>query len=339
MRLARFRAPVWLAVPIIAALSLIAPVLARPNADACSAAVHDAYTTPGPDGQSYPTWHPPIDPASGCSFGHEHGADPRTSTANNTLPPFGYVASLDGMSEPHQGFKVFVVHLGEPVDIAGAMTPSPVEGRLVFHMGTAAVGRYTNQFHSMLFDEVHPDGRAMHLQGMADTGSGIGSTCDIPRKGGRDFSTVGCNDAYEIWSFKFKVIHPDDPYTAVDQVRATGMGAVAAFDPITTRDPSDNSRLLYTEVYRSGPQAADPLSPLARYRGCNRESYLQSYWWNSSSRPGSSATYWTDVHGHVNKAGQAPGLLRQDVTQSARSSLPQLKQRVNSCDPTTHSPN
>lgn len=27
----------------------------------------------------YPTWHPPVDPETGCSFGHEHGRDPHGS--------------------------------------------------------------------------------------------------------------------------------------------------------------------------------------------------------------------------------------------------------------------
>src|SRR6478736_2448808 len=75
----------------------------------CPAWVHARYTTAGPDGKQYPTWHPPIDPEFGCLFGHEHGADPRTANADATLPAFGYAAALMGMSEPHEGFKVFVI--------------------------------------------------------------------------------------------------------------------------------------------------------------------------------------------------------------------------------------
>src|SRR5882672_1493064 len=45
--------------------------------DDCTAAQHDAYSVVGPDHKRYPTWHPPIDPVSGCSFGHDHGRDPR----------------------------------------------------------------------------------------------------------------------------------------------------------------------------------------------------------------------------------------------------------------------
>src|SRR4051794_40576652 len=76
----------------------------------CPAWVHDRYVTTGPDGRLYPTWHPPIDPEFGCLFGHEHGADPRSSRADPSLPAFGYAAALMGMQEPHQGFKVFVIN-------------------------------------------------------------------------------------------------------------------------------------------------------------------------------------------------------------------------------------
>src|SRR5688572_20814797 len=42
-------------------------------ADSCTPEIHNRYTTVGPDGLRYPTWHPPTDPGSGCTFGHEHG--------------------------------------------------------------------------------------------------------------------------------------------------------------------------------------------------------------------------------------------------------------------------
>ncbi|MGH6608689.1 MAG: hypothetical protein ACRECQ_00380, partial [Burkholderiaceae bacterium] len=51
--------------------------------DTCTQAFHDTFFVVGPDGKRYPTWHPPtaVDPANGreCSFGHEHGRDPRAS--------------------------------------------------------------------------------------------------------------------------------------------------------------------------------------------------------------------------------------------------------------------
>ena len=50
--------------------------------DTCSPAIQDQFATIGPDGKKYPTWHPPVDPASGCSFGHEHG---RTRADQNCM--------------------------------------------------------------------------------------------------------------------------------------------------------------------------------------------------------------------------------------------------------------
>jgi hypothetical protein len=55
----------------------------HPRHDTCTRAFHDSFFVVGPDGLRYPTWHPPVafDPARGvtCSFGHEHGRDPRQS--------------------------------------------------------------------------------------------------------------------------------------------------------------------------------------------------------------------------------------------------------------------
>jgi len=57
--------------------------------DTCTQAFHDTFFVIGPDGKKYPTWHPPtaVDPATKtlCSFGHEHGRDPRGSALWDAL--------------------------------------------------------------------------------------------------------------------------------------------------------------------------------------------------------------------------------------------------------------
>ena len=60
--------------------------------DTCTPAIHESYAVVGPDGKVYPTWHPPVDPATGCTFGHEHGRDPRGSDLYDEVGPipFGY---------------------------------------------------------------------------------------------------------------------------------------------------------------------------------------------------------------------------------------------------------
>ncbi|HEV8123510.1 MAG TPA: hypothetical protein VGP80_04675 [Gemmatimonadales bacterium] len=57
----------------------------------CSRADHDRYVVAGPDGKLYPTWHPAVDPVKGCSYGHEHGRDPRGSALYQAIGevPFG----------------------------------------------------------------------------------------------------------------------------------------------------------------------------------------------------------------------------------------------------------
>lgn len=110
--------------------------------DTCTKAFHDTFFVVGPDGKKYPTWHPTVetDPTTKqlCSFGHEHGLDPRDSVLwedlqrhfafdanqNGTIElseltlagiPFGLVSEkLQGTSTPrledHTGYKI--IHQG-----------------------------------------------------------------------------------------------------------------------------------------------------------------------------------------------------------------------------------
>jgi hypothetical protein len=56
--------------------------------DTCTQAEHDNYFVLGPDGKKYPTWHAPThkrNDGTTCTFGHEHGRDPRTSALWPTI--------------------------------------------------------------------------------------------------------------------------------------------------------------------------------------------------------------------------------------------------------------
>jgi hypothetical protein len=100
-------------------LSTAAPARAfgiwNPGAGECGKEIHDRFATVGPDGKKYPTWHPPVDPVSGCSFGHEHGRDPKGSKMYGLIGDlaFGYAnealdAGTTGVTrhEDHVGHKV-----------------------------------------------------------------------------------------------------------------------------------------------------------------------------------------------------------------------------------------
>lgn len=80
------RADVVVQAPAIPAEIPVSNAVGRwtPTAyDTCPAELHESFAVVGPDGRRYPTWHPPVvlDPATGaeCTFGHEHGSDPRGS--------------------------------------------------------------------------------------------------------------------------------------------------------------------------------------------------------------------------------------------------------------------
>lgn len=52
--------------------------------DTCTKEIHDSYHVVV-EGKKYPTWHPPVHPATGCTFGHEHGRDPSGSDLLATI--------------------------------------------------------------------------------------------------------------------------------------------------------------------------------------------------------------------------------------------------------------
>ena len=79
----------------------------------CSLEVHDRYWVRDANGVSHPTWHPPVDPQTGCRFAHEHGDDPRLSPnyAFAEGVPFGITHGNEGglmRHEDHVGHKVVV---------------------------------------------------------------------------------------------------------------------------------------------------------------------------------------------------------------------------------------
>lgn len=294
----------------------------------CPTAIHDSYKVQAPDGNWYPTWHPSVDPATGCYFDHEHGDDPRTSLANAELPPFGYinaVANEDHTNhEPHNGFKVFVINIGDTNDEGRTATTST---RMVAHMGTGGVGRYDRRFHSFAFDLIAPDGHEVHVQGMADTGL-VGSICerdislsdnDPSNDIGRAVVTLpgtGCDvgSLYEIWLFKLAIGE-----------RALVHGSTAAFDPITIMNRADHAQLNYTADYFDEGYGTD-------FHGCAREAYHGPvYWYNQDG----VETYYTDAYGQI----VADGELEQRISRHNAIGIPmnqdqsQMKYISNSCVP------
>ncbi len=138
------------ALAFIGCLTLFIPMAMIGSADVtmptCTTAQHDAYKLRAPDGIMYPAWHPQIDPINHCVFQHEHGSDPGLMLPSGLSPNktgwadvyMGYVGAKAGMSEPHEGFKVFAFD-----DRNGHLW------RIMIHQGSWATGRVCAQFHSM----------------------------------------------------------------------------------------------------------------------------------------------------------------------------------------------
>lgn len=283
----------------------------------CTTAVHDRYTATGPDGRTYRTWHPQtVDDGAGgtCTFAHEHGVDPATSRLANREPVvFGYEArlsELEGhpMPEAHEGFKVHVANRGDVNDESRVSQATVLQ---VFHMGTGGVRRYTESMHTLVVQAEMPDGQTFSVRGMAETGQ-VGSICardrslqtnesqadDIGRtvmtlpgvaeaaNGGAD-CVVGA--PYEIWSFALLV----GQVPGQDALLQAG-ASLAAFDPITTLDPRDLTRVIYTgDAYP--PSMGAPFSNYNYWRGCDREFYLGSYYLRNDRL----TDFWTDSHGNL----------------------------------------
>jgi hypothetical protein len=152
------------------------------NGDTCSEAIHARHRVIGPDGKWYPTWHPPVDPETGCRFGHEHGRDPRGSAlfAEVGWSPFGYGAERlmawqpGGMRhEDHVGHKIewendVQLHYSQD----GRRVPFDVRCHWLtkFHQGTHSNDAFANNTHELNYHVRCTDGTAIDAIVMARLG-------------------------------------------------------------------------------------------------------------------------------------------------------------------------
>jgi hypothetical protein len=151
--------------------------------DDCTAAQHDAYSVVGPDHKRYPIWHPPIDPVTGCSFGHDHGRDPRGSALYREVGdiPFGYANEqldvydpLTTRHEDHFGHKVewengIRMHFGS--EAADALFDVRCDVMTKLHQGTHSKDAFTNNLHELVYHISCTDGTELHLTMLAAIGT------------------------------------------------------------------------------------------------------------------------------------------------------------------------
>ena len=145
--------------------------------DTCSAGYHDSFSSVGSDGKRYPTWHPPEGEEQGrpCTFGHEHGRDPRGSAlladveaqyggllfgyANEQLDEYNRAERISERMrhEDHVGHKIEWendVQVFESVTNGGANQRALAvrcDFLMKVHQGTHSPDAFTNNLHELLY--------------------------------------------------------------------------------------------------------------------------------------------------------------------------------------------
>ncbi|MBP3223036.1 MAG: hypothetical protein J6M18_03825, partial [Actinomycetaceae bacterium] len=169
----------------------------------CSEELHKRYAVHGKDGALYDSWHPTVvkDPSTGelCSFGHEHGDDPKTSdiyefaaahfSLNSEGIPFGVVnqasaeysestGSIGHRHEDHVGHKVFVANNVKLVKEDRSGYVKDEKGNVVEcdyliqqHQGTHSPDATQANTHETEYAAVCTDGTEVALQGFTRFGA------------------------------------------------------------------------------------------------------------------------------------------------------------------------
>ena len=276
----------------------------RPN-QPCPDWVHGRFTTTGPDGNTYETWHPQIDPAYWCSFGHEHGSNPAV-IPGAPMVPYGYVAAHVPQDEPNVGFKEFI--------FPDMNNQNWV--RFVVHAGTASQRRVCARHHTLfvqVFDSSGVEKLAVNFKadyGFAEATSDSGSGVLQPTGCGYSMQTladqvsdrnrsinVGVgSDNYERW----------DSRSDTTQTRNLGLAQFAHnFD---IRNPMSHC----VDMRCDAVGLRDPLRENGTRRTISMASWKSNFLFGGGTALG-SGEFFTDVFGSSVLPATDPGAIRQYV--------------------------
>jgi hypothetical protein len=275
----------------------------QPN-QTCPAWVHAQYVTVGPDGQTYATWHPQIDPVYWCYFHHEHGSDPAPHK-----PAFGYAAGRGHVDENHEGFKVYTFKWEDKVAV------------VTHHFGTASASRAACvRYHELdlaIYRGGVLQGSVFHL---ADHGRAVHARTQTPlmptacpnqsaqaagSNGVRQFQVASMSPvAYEPWR--------TDP-------RGTIVGISSFWSPNTTSRITDCNTLNCDADVPTGDQ------------GEVRFTQYDTGFGIHASAAGATGTFYTDPLGRAARAPGDPDAVRQYVAPGTDISLPSFNGSIAEC--------
>ena len=147
--------------------------------DTCPRSLHERYSVIAPDGKVYPAWHPAavIDPATGrqCTFGHEHGRDPRGSDIYDWVAehfaapgkeryagiPFGQ--ATEALEDYPGAVKRQEDHVGYKIEYANDVQLTNAQGALGVtcdylvrvHQGSHSPDALSNNVHELVRGALH----------------------------------------------------------------------------------------------------------------------------------------------------------------------------------------
>ena len=233
-----------------------------PN-DTCTKEQHDKYSVVGPDGKLYPTWHPPVDATTGCTFGHEHGRDPHGSDLYRLVGdiPLGLANEAletwdpaNPRREDHFGHKVEWendVSMRVNTAVASAILQVTCDVMIKLHQGTHSKDAFTNNLHEMVYHIRCNDGSEAHLTFMAAIGTpgefvrscnqeqsvkvGVATPPNSPNGGGRRIiADVACAQQFLVMnsgnSSDFGAgLH--ESWQTSNDIRTADGHSLASFDP------------------------------------------------------------------------------------------------------------
>jgi hypothetical protein len=230
--------------------------------DTCSKEQHDKYATVGPDGKLYPTWHPAVDPATGCQYGHEHGRDPRGSDLWKEVGqiPFGYaneqLDTFDPSTRRHEDHVGHKIEWENDVRLdfngpTGAVLEVRCDVLAKLHQGTHSKDAFTNNLHELVYHIRCTDDTAMSVTMMAAIGTpgefvvscdrerhvrvGVASPANSPNGGGkRAIPDRSCIDQHMLVPSGQKSNLNSalrESWETHNQIRTVDGRTIASFDP------------------------------------------------------------------------------------------------------------
>ncbi len=149
--------------------------------DTCTKAQHDAYSVVGPDGLLYPTWHPAVDP-SGCTFGHEHGRDPRGSDLFGEVGPIPFglantaLDTWDPQGRRHEDHVGHKIEWENDIELsigggAAALLTVRCDVLTKLHQGSHSKDAFTNNVHELVYHLRCTDGAGFSTTFLAAIGT------------------------------------------------------------------------------------------------------------------------------------------------------------------------